>query len=98
MKEEGTRLYFYVEYYGAIPSSYDYSRAIYIYMDTDRNPQTGSFRNELGRDYYFYLTGDNSSSSASLSKWNSTSKSWNYGIKGLKPNARLAPGLNYMEI
>jgi len=100
MKEEGNRLYFYVEYYGAIPSSSDYTRWINIYMDTDRNPHTGKVGNELGRDYYinFYLYGNNASSGATLNKWNSTSKSWNYDIKDLKPNARLAPGLSYMEI
>jgi membrane protease YdiL (CAAX protease family) len=94
MKDEGDRLYFYVEYYGAIPSSRDYTRRIYIYMDTDRNPQTGSFCRGLGEDYhiYFELYGDNSFSWADLCKWN------NIFIKDLKPNARLAPGLNYMEI
>jgi len=99
MKTAENRLYFYVEYYGAIPSSGDYYREIYIYMDTDRNPQTGSVSNELGRDYYiwFNLYGNNVSSGATLYKWNSTSNSWK-NIKSLKPNMRLAPGLNYMEI
>jgi len=48
VKEEGNRLYFYVEYYGAIPSSGDYFRWSGIYMDTDRNPQTGSFSRGAG--------------------------------------------------
>lgn len=75
MKTEENRLYFYIEYYGAMPNSKDYYREIGVYMDTDRNIQTGGVSNELGRDYYiyFYLYGDNSSSSASLFKWNSTS-------------------------
>jgi hypothetical protein len=98
MKEEGNRLYFYVEYYGAIPSSGDYERWIDIFMDTDRNPSTG-FSWELGLDYYilFRLYGDNSFSYATLNKWDSTSSSWK-NIKSLKPNARLASGLSYMEI
>jgi len=68
-------------------------------MDIDRNPQTGKASRGLGRDYYvyFYLTGDNSLSYATLNKWNSTSNSWK-NIKSLMPNARLAPGLSHMEI
>jgi hypothetical protein len=103
MKEEGNRLYFYVKYYDAIPSSRDYHRVISIWMDTDKNPQTGyggvSFAPELGLDYYisFWLYGDNSSSWATLGKWNSTSNSWKK-IKDLTLNMRLAPGLSYMEI
>jgi len=99
MKTENNRLYFYVEYYGAIPSSGDYYRVIYIYMDTDRSLQTGSVSNELGRDYYIYfqLYGDNSSFSTWLYRWNSTSRSWR-SVKDLRQNAKLAPGLSYMEI
>ncbi|MGC8832205.1 MAG: hypothetical protein ACP5PQ_06465 [Thermoproteota archaeon] len=99
VKTEENRLYFYVEYYGAMPNSGDYYQRIYIYMDTDRNIQTGSVSNELGGDYYiyFYLCGDNSSSYARLYKWNITSKSWK-SIKDLRSNARLAPELSYMEI
>jgi hypothetical protein len=98
MKEEENRLYFYVEYYDAIPNSGDYERHIYVEMDTDRNPQTGVYE-VLGLDYYivFCLRGDNSYSYAILYKWDSTSNSWN-DIKDLKPNMRQAPGLNYMEI
>jgi len=68
MKEEGNRLYFYVEYYDAIPSSGDYYRLIYVEIDTDRNPQTGSFSRELGLDYYIYfnLYGNNYSYGLSL--------------------------------
>jgi hypothetical protein len=100
MKEEGNRLYFYVEYYGAIPSSGDYGRQISIYMDTDRNPQTGNVDRGLGLDYIIVsvLSGNNSISWATLSKWNSTSKSWDYNIKDLKSNMKSAPGLSYMEI
>ncbi|MEM2089089.1 MAG: hypothetical protein QXF52_10560 [Thermoproteota archaeon] len=99
MKTEENRLYFYVEYYGAIPNSKDYYRSLYIYMDTDRNTQTGSVSNDLGRDYYiyFYLYGDNSTSYAYLYRWNSTSLSW-WNIKILKQNMKLAPELSYMEI
>jgi len=99
MKEEGNRLYFYVEYYGAIPSSRDYRRAIYVRMDTDRNTQTGSVDRGLGLDYVinFVLSGDNSLSDATLYKWDSTSKSWK-DIKSLTLNMRRAPGLSYMEI
>jgi hypothetical protein len=100
VKEEGDRLYFYVEYYGAIPSFEYYSRSITINIDTDRNLQTGwAYKELLGVDYsiYFLLWGEGSYCSADLSKWNSTSRSFNR-IKDLKSNARLAPGLSYMEI
>jgi hypothetical protein len=97
VKEEGNRLYFYIEYYGAIPSSRDYKHEIYIYMDTDRNSQTGQAYGGLGLDYYiyFFLWGDNSDFGTALDKWDHMSNSWKY-IKSL--NARLAPGLSYMEI
>ncbi len=97
MKTEGNRLYFYIEYYGAMPSSRDYERGMEIYMDTDRNPQTGQVHEGLGVDYFFYfvLRGDNSSCQAPLLKWHSNS--WEF-IKDLKTSMRLAPGLSYMEI
>jgi len=99
VKTEGNRLYFYIEYYGAIPSSGDYTRNIHIYMDTDRNNQTGMPRNKLGVDswFYFNLLGDNSSAYAWLYyRWNSTTRSW-FG-KNLMPNMKRAPGLDHMEI
>ena len=97
MKEEGDKLYFYIEYYGAIPSSEDYERHISIYIDVDRNPQTGDIDRGLGVDYTIdlYLSGDNSEFSAELFKWNNTSR-LGYGIKELTPNVRT--GLNYMEV
>ncbi|MEM2929912.1 MAG: hypothetical protein QW797_03510 [Thermoproteota archaeon] len=99
MKTEDNRLCFYIEYYGVMPNSRDYYRQLFIYMDTDRNVQTGSVSNELGRDYYiyFYLNGDNSTSNAYLRSWNGTSSSWPR-IKDLRENMKLAPELSYMEI
>lgn len=99
VKEEGNRLYFYVEYYGAIPSSGDYFRWSGIYMDTDRNPQTGSFSRGLGLDYYIYfdLYGDKSSYGLHLYRWNSTAGSFqNMGSGSL--GATLGPGLGFMEV
>ncbi|MEM2940981.1 MAG: hypothetical protein QW304_05470 [Thermoproteota archaeon] len=99
MKTEGSRLYFYAEYYGAMPNSEDCYRDLQIYMDTDRSTETGSVSNELGRDYYieFYLYGDNSTYYAWLYRLNSTANSWQ-GVKNLRPNMKLAPELSYMEI
>ncbi|WP_125673027.1 hypothetical protein [Candidatus Methanodesulfokora washburnensis] len=105
MKEDGEKLYFYIEYYGAIPSSGEYYRGALIYIDADRNPRTGEIneiRGEpggvLGADYFihFRLSGDSSIWKASLSKWNDTSENWDYNIKELTPNMRY--GSNYMEI
>lgn len=113
MKEDGEKLYFYIEYYGAIPSSGEYERSAYIYIDADRNPRTGEIneiRGEpggvLGADYfiYFRLSGDSSIWEASLSKWNDT---WyyikdGYYIRDWHYIKELTPnmryGSNYMEI
>jgi hypothetical protein len=95
VKEEERKLYFYIEYYGAMPSSKDYYREIHIYMDTDRNPQTGWSQ----YDYYisFGQFGDGDNYHAILYKWNSTSESWR-NINDLKPNTRSALGSSYLEI
>ncbi|RSN74831.1 hypothetical protein [Candidatus Methanodesulfokora washburnensis] len=99
MKEEGEKLYFRVEYYGAIPNSEDYVRLIDIYIDADRNCQTGGLYNGLGNDYIirFSLSGDSSYSRAELFKWDSTIEYYE-DIKDLTLNAGRAPGLSYMEI
>jgi hypothetical protein len=98
VKDEEDRLYFYIEYYGAIPNSEDYDRTIYINMDTDRNVQTGA-HDKFGLDYYIYLHlyGDNSHAHATMSKWDNASKS-SKQVKDLTSNMRRAPGLNCMEI
>jgi hypothetical protein len=111
MKDDENWLYFYVEYYGAIPSSKYYSRDLLIFMDTDMNDQTGEFictcdqtgepwKDSLGADYLIssHLRGDNSTSWAVLSKWSNTAGRWQGEFKNLKSEATLAPGLSFMEI
>jgi len=101
MKEEGDRLYFYVEYYGAIPMDAHYARGITIYIDADRNAQTGEHDRArgLGVDYLIDLLyeGESGLYYAYLHRWNSTSKNFPI-IRDLGNIITLVPGLNYIEI
>lgn len=100
VKEEGEKLYFYIEYYSAMPieTTY-YQRGISIDIDSDRNTQTGDKRqiHALGGDYRifaFYYSGGRPY--VKLYRWNSTSEYFSY-IKDLQ-DAKLAPELSYIEI
>lgn len=102
VKAEGNRLYFCVEYYGEMPNSPLYDRAIRVYMDTDRNIQTGGPGYNgygAGWDCYirFGLYGDGSTSDAYLERWNSTTGSW-WRIEDVTLGVTSASSLSYMEI
>jgi len=99
VRAEAGRLYYYLEYYGAIPDSRDLSRTVYIYMDTDRLASTGKASGGRGWDryLYFYHYGDNSSYYIRLYQWNSTSGWWNSMPRDLA-GMTLKPNLNYMEV
>lgn len=98
VKTEGGRLYYYLEYFAAIPNSRDYSRAVYVYMDTDRNSATGQFSSLRGWDYYayVYIAGDNSSLSRYLYQWNQTTDSWR-SLSEARPAMTLKPNTDYVE-
>lgn len=97
MKVEDNRVYWYFEYYAAIPNSADLGRTFYVYIDADRNALTGS-NSYKGADYYVYfsLKGDNSSYSRSLRRWNSTKASWDY-MNSSMVKGTLKPGIDYVE-
>jgi hypothetical protein len=97
VKEEEEKLYFYIEYYSAIPNSRDYWCEIDIDLDTDRSNQTGETWRGLGEDYIISLkvSGDRKDCSARLMKWYEGLYMWK-NIKDLKPNIR--SGIDYVEI
>jgi len=96
-KAEGGKLYWYLEFHGAIPNSSNYRRSWYLYMDTDRDARTGYVSNRGGWDYYMYfsLRGDNSSATMRLYRYNSTT-GWYQHIRSFE--ATLKPQLAYMEM
>jgi hypothetical protein len=99
IKETQDKLYFYIEYYAPMPNSSEYIHNLFLYMDTDRNPQTGSLAYNIGIDSYINIriTGNNQSSWANLYKWDPTANGWK-NLRDLKPDMKMAPSLSYWEV
>jgi len=99
VKAEGGKLCFYVEYYGPIPSSHDYHRDMVIFMDFDKNSQTGQQLelddSTFGADCYlfFELYGDGDSH-GSLFWW---TQGWQW-VRNLESEITRGVGLSFMEI
>jgi len=88
IKDERDRLYFYIEYYGAIPNSSNYSREIIILIDTN---------GDRDADYaiIYELSGDASYSSTRAKRW--VNQRWERLWSG-ESGVMQAPGLSYMEV
>jgi hypothetical protein len=100
MKEDLDNLFFYIEFYGSMPTtSSDWRRQVSILIDSDRDSATGQRYKEIGVDYLVqaFATGDNSMSQAFLLRWNEKAGDFQ-NIKDLRSTSIMRPDTNYFEI
>jgi len=100
VKENLDNLFFYIEFYGSMPTtSRDWRRQVSILIDSDRDPATGQRYKEIGVDYliHAFVTGDNSISQAYLLRWDEEAGDFQ-NVKDLRSTSILRPDTNYVEI
>jgi len=100
VKEDLDNLFFYIEFYGSMPTtSSDWRRQVSILIDSDRDPATGQRYKEIGVDHLVqaFVTGDNSISQVFLLRWDEEAGDFQ-NVKDLKSTSILRPGTDYIEI
>ncbi|MEM4466338.1 MAG: hypothetical protein QXE61_04375 [Nitrososphaerota archaeon] len=100
MKEDVDSLYFYVEFYGSMPTTLsDWERQVGVIIDSDKDPDTGDNYKGIGADYvvHVFVSGDASVVLAELFRWNETMKDFQV-VKDLKPTSIIDPKLDYVEV